>query len=36
VGEVKKKKKSSAVKKSKRKYRKLDEAKAAEDGGIGE
>jgi hypothetical protein len=28
VGEVKRRKKSSAVKKSKRKYRKLDEAKA--------
>ncbi|EPE34613.1 Release factor [Glarea lozoyensis ATCC 20868] len=36
VGEVKKKKKSSAVKKSKRKYRKLDEAKASEEGAIGD
>jgi protein subunit release factor B len=35
VGDVKKRKKSSAVKKSKRKYRKLDEAKAAVGDGEG-
>jgi protein subunit release factor B len=36
VQEVKRKRKSSAAKKSKRKYRALEEAKKASDDGIGE